>query len=139
MPNRDLKNNIAADLGFYAVISSNTTTAGQIVDTANYDGGVMFSFAALAYTDGVYTPLLEESDDSGMSGAVTIPAARIIGLASAVVTALGAATTLGAALATLGITWTKRYVRLSLVSTVVTTGATIVAMTHKVPEIKPVV
>jgi hypothetical protein len=137
MPNRDIKNNLQSNLAFYAAISTNTTTAGQIIDMAHFDGGVMWSFVALAYTDGTYTPLIEESDDSGMSGATTVPADRLIGTTAAVATALGAATTLGANLARLGIVWSKRYVKISMVSTGVTTGATIVAVATKVPEEVP--
>lgn len=134
---RDLRSNVASDLGFYAAIASDTTTAGQIVDTAHYESGLMFSLAALVYTDGTYTPLIEESDDSGMAGATAVPDKNLIGTeAGAALTAL---TALGASMPTIGVATSKRYVRLSIVSTLTTTGATITATTNKMPELKPVV
>ncbi|MGD9276243.1 MAG: hypothetical protein PVJ67_03670 [Candidatus Pacearchaeota archaeon] len=135
MPQRDMRSNVASDLGFYAAISTNTTTTGQIIDTADYDSGVMFSFAALAYTDGTYTPLITESDNSGMAGATQVPDTNLIGTEAAA--ALSAATTVGSSMTTLGIGNTKRYVQISIVSTGVTTGATITATTSKMPELKP--
>lgn len=134
---RDLRSNVASDLGFYAEITANLTTAGQIVDTAHYESGLMFSLAALVYDDGTYTPLIEESDDSGMAGATEVPDKNLIGTEAEA--ALSAATALGDAMKTIGVATSKRYVRLSIVSTgIIGTGATITATTNKMPELKPV-
>jgi hypothetical protein len=136
MPSRDLRSNIASDLGFYAAITTDTTTAGQIVDTADYDSGIMFSFAAPVYSAGTFTPLIEESDDSGMAGATAVPDSSLIGTEAGA--ALSAQTAVGDSMTTLGIVCTKRYVRVSIVSTGTANG-TITATTSKMPELKPVV
>jgi len=135
MPSRDLRSNIASDLGFYAVINSDTTTTGQIVDTADYDGGVMFSFAAIVYASGTFTPLIEEDDDPTMATATAVADSSLIGTEADA--ALSAATAVGTSMTTLGVVCTKRYVRVSIVSTGTADG-TIVATTNKTPEIKPV-
>jgi hypothetical protein len=137
MPLRDIKNNIQTDLAFYAAITTATTTNGMVLDTQGYDGGVMFSFAALAWTDGTYTPLIQEDDAIGMGTATTVPADQLIGTAAEVATALGAATTLGAAMVRLGIKSTKRYVRLQMVSTGASAHATIAAVATKIPSTRP--
>lgn len=136
MPNLDIRSNLETQMVFNATISSNTTTAGTIIDTANYDGGIMVSFAASAWTDGTYTPLLEESDDSGMSGAVAVSDDKLIGTEAAA--ALSAATSAGGLWKTIGFFSTLRYVRVSIVSTGVTTGASIIATATKLAEIMPV-
>ena len=132
---RDMKSNQASDLGFYAAITTDTTTAGQIVDTAHYESGLMFSFAALVYSAGTYTPLIQESDDSGMSGATAVPDANLVGTEAAA--AMSAATAVGDEMNTIGVLNTKRYVRVSIVS-VSTGSATITETTSKMPELKPV-
>lgn len=137
MPTKDIRSNLQPRLALNANIVTNTTTNGSIIDTADYDLGVMFAFAAVTYTDGTYTPVLEHSDDSGMSGAVDIPDENLIGTeAGAVITALTAA---GAVEKTIGIVGTKRYVRPKIVSTVVTSGARIVVTSVSKGEIRPVV
>lgn len=136
MPVRDLKDNLANDLAFYNEFISSTTEAGQTLDTAHYDGGIMFAFAAPAWSDGTYTPVLEESDESG-SGFTAIPADQLIGTIADVT--LSAATAVGDAMPTIGLLSTKRYVKVSVTSSGVSSGATIVAVTGKLPEEKPVV
>lgn len=137
MPNLDIRSDLQTQMVFNAAIGGDGTTNGEIIDTADYDGGIMISFAAQAWTDGTYTPLLEESDDSGMAGATPIPDSQLIGTEADA--AISAATALGALWTTLGFFSTKRYVRVSLVATGVTTGATIVATATKTPELLPVI
>jgi hypothetical protein len=120
-----------------ANIVSNTTTSGSILDTAQYDLGVMFEFASPVYTDGTFTPTLLQSDDPAMVGATVVPAENLIGTyAGAVVNAVTPA--LGI-LATLGIFGTLRYIQVQEVSTVVTTGARIVINAINKAEILPVI
>jgi len=137
MPERDLRSNLAVDLAFYAAISGDTTTNGQVLDTAHYDGGIMFAFAAPVYATGTFTPLLEES--SSPSGPwTTIPDTRLIG--TTVDAAITAQTSVGDQLNTIGLKWLvgdSRYVRVNIVSTGTASG-TIVVDTIKNPEIKPV-
>lgn len=137
MPTTDIRSDLEVQLAFNADIVSNTTTNGFIIDTAHFDGGIMFAFAAVTWVDGTYTPVLEESDDSGMAGANDISDDNLIGTeAGAVLTAL---TALGDIEPTIGIFGTKRYVRVKIVSTGVITGARIVVKASKHGEILPVV
>lgn len=137
MATRDIRSNLEGQLVFNATVSSDTTTAGTIIDTADYDGGIKLDFIASAYTDGTYTPLLQESDDSGMAGATDIPDAALIGTEAGA--ALSAATADTEVLKSLGFFSNKRYVQVSLVSTAVTTGATLQVVAQKMPEVTPVV
>lgn len=134
---RDIRSDLANDLAFWQASGEDKTWPGQIVDTAHYESGLLFSFIAGAWFDGTYTPLIEESDVSDMTGATVVPADRLIGTIAAAT--LTSQTALGAALPTIGVTTSKRYVRLSIVSTdFVTSGAVIVCTTTKMPELKPV-
>lgn len=116
---KDIRSDLKQTLALLAAISTNTTTAGSIIDTANFELGLMFAMQLSAWTDGVYTLLLEESDDDGMAGAVAITGDKLIGS----LPALTAATVEGAVLETVGVISNLRYVQASIVSTGVTTGA----------------
>ena len=117
MASRDLKNNIKIVNGLNITsIASNTTTAGVEVDTAGYES-VTIEVITGARNDGTVTPLLQESDVSGTySGSVDD--ADLIGLEA------DAALSTAHSRARFGYTGTKRYVKVSLVSTSVTTGLT---------------
>ena len=131
---QDIRSNLLPRLAFNAIINSNTTTAGSIIDTTDLDGGIVFNLLCTVFGAGTYTPVLKESDDSGMSGATDVPAANIIGsLAGAAITAVSAA---GSVLNSIGAFGTKRYLQLSITSTGSTT-TTIVATVEGVPEIMP--
>lgn len=115
----DMHNNVflkvAKNIG---AISSNTTTAGVIIDTQGYES-LEFVIQSGAYTDGSYLPLIEESDDSGLSGSNAVDDEDLLGLeASATIAAANT-------VKRIGYRGGKRYVRLSLVSTSVTSGATL--------------
>lgn len=134
---RDLRSDLEVENAFNQAIASDTTTASTfILDTADYDNGVVFAFAAQVWASGSFEPKLEHSDDSGMAGAVDVPAANIIG--SIVNATLDAATVEGAAMPSLGVVGVKRYVRVSIVSTG-TADATIVVTAIKMPELLPAV
>lgn len=119
--------------GLYDVISTNTTTVGAIFDTAHYELGFSVFLSAPAWTDGTYTLKLEESDDSGMAGAVDIPSAKLIGALPAV----SAATVDAAVLGKVGVFSNLRYVRVSIVSTGTTSGATIATHVIEHAEVCP--
>ncbi len=136
MPNLDIRSNLQTQMVFNAAISTNTTTAGTIMDTADYDGGMMISVAAQAWSDGTYVISLTESDDSAMSGAVAIADAKLIGTEAGIT--LTAATVAGALMGTIGFFSTLRYVQVSFVSTGTSSGATIFATATKTPETLPV-
>ncbi len=101
-----------------AAISTITTTAGNIIDTKGYEG-LEFFIQSGAWTDGTYTPLIEESDASNLSGSNAVADEDLVGTEAAA--AIGAANTVKR----IGYVGHKRYVRLSIVSAGVTTGATI--------------
>lgn len=132
---RDIKNNLTQFNGFSAVIATDTTTAGAIFDTADYELGFMVGLFAAAYTDGTYTVLIEESEDAGMSGAVTVSSDKIIGtLADLTVTAVAA---LGDVIPTVGVFSNLRYIRVSIVSVSTSTGATIILPVTEAAELVP--
>lgn len=121
MPIADIRSDLDSRILLNAAISTDTTTVGAILDTANFDLGVMLSVLCTAYTDGTYTLLLEESDDSGMAGATTVTTEQLIGS----LPALSALTANNVQAETVGFFSTKRYIRVSIVSTATTTGASI--------------
>ena len=117
MASRDLKNEIKIVNALnIASITTNTTTAGVEVDTQGFES-VTIEVITGARTDGTVTPLLQESDVAGSySGSVADE--DLIGLeADAALSVLNSRSRFGYA-------GKKRYVRLSLVSTSVTTGLT---------------
>ncbi len=131
----DIRSNLLSRLAFKAIITTDTTTQGAIIDTADLDGGVMYTLLTTVYGAGTYTPVLNESDDSGMSGSNVVAAANMIGTVAGA--ALGTAVTAsGAVLNSFGCFGTKRYLRLDIVSATATT-TTVVAIVTGAPEVKP--
>jgi hypothetical protein len=134
MPVKDIRSDLEPKLAFLAIINSDTTTNGAIIDTEAYDSGIVFNFLCTVYGAGTYTPVIEESDDSGMSGAVDVADTKLIGTEAGA--ALSAATVSGAGLNSIGIVGTLRYVRVKIAS-VTSTTSTIVATFNGAPEIVP--
>lgn len=117
MASRDLKNNIKVLNALnIASISSNTTTAGVEIDTQGYES-VTFEIITGARTDGTVTPLIQESDTSG-SYSGSVDDNDLVGLEA------DAALSTAHSRSRIGYIGTKRYVKLSLVSTAVTSGLT---------------
>ena len=116
-------------------INSNTATNGNIIDTEAFES-LEFLIFSQTITDGTYVPSIYESDDSGMAGATVVTSDFLIGttnvvepipsFGSPVVDAIADATFTGAddddKVARIGVLNKKRYVRLTLTSTLVTTG-----------------
>jgi hypothetical protein len=130
----DIKSKMILQTALAAAIASSTTTNGSILDTANYDLGLTFALSCVAFTDGVYTLQVWTSDDSGMSGEVQLTGDNLIGTAPAV-SALSAA---GGTLGVVGVIGNKRYVRVKIVSTGVTSGATVRVLAIQSAEHQPV-
>ena len=131
---KDIRSGLLPKLAFNAIINSDTTTNGAIIDTADFDGGVLFTILSSVFNAGTYTPVLEESDDSGMSGANDVADGNLIGTeAVAVISAVSAS---GANLVSLGAFGTKRFLRLKIVSASSTT-TTIVAVYQGATEVSP--
>lgn len=110
----NMKTSIALAVGN---ITTNTTTVGNIIDTAGFEG-LEFSIQSGTITDGAYALLLEEGDDAGLSDADAVSAANTLGVLTGFVAADDDATK------RVGTIGKKRYQRLSVVSTGVTTGGT---------------
>jgi hypothetical protein len=117
MSSVDLKNNISVKNALNITsISTNTTTAGVEIDTQGYESAT-FEIITGARTDGTVTPLIQETDVSGSySGSVNDN--DLIG------TEALAALSVAQSRSIIGYVGKKRYVKLSLVSTSVTTGLT---------------
>jgi hypothetical protein len=100
-----------------AAITSNTTTAGNIIDTKGFES-LTFVAQTGAYSNGLYTAKVETGNESNLSDAVDITATGLIG-SDLTVSAANVAISLG-------VTNFNRYARLSFVSTGVTSaGATL--------------
>jgi len=121
MASKDLHHSIKAVVALAPQsITSDTTTAGVIVDTLGFEG-VEFVIATGAIADANLVPLIEEDTVVGFGTATAVADADLIG------------TEAGATLdqdndsdtAKIGYIGSKRFVRLSLVSTS-TTGANLV-------------
>ena len=104
-------------------ISTNTTTTSNIIDTQGFDK-VTFVLIANAYTDGTFTPLVNESDDSGMSGESAVIDAELSRTeANAAITAETTNST--DATGKISYLGSKRYVTCDVVSTSTSSGATV--------------
>jgi hypothetical protein len=136
MPVKDLRSDIKVVTAQIDVISTDTTTDGAIIDTSHYENGVAFSYVAAAWTDGTYTPLLEESATGAFAGEETpIADANLIGTEAGA--AISAASVELGVQGTIGIFSTLQFVRSTLVSTGTSTGATIVVSAIVAPELIP--
>ncbi len=109
-------------------VSSDTTTAGAIIDARDCDA-LTFIILVSTFTDGVYTPLVNESDDSGMSGETATADADLYSPGSGAAEANAALSAAGDSMISyLGI---KSYVTCDIVSTGTTTGATVTVLAVK--------
>lgn len=123
MASQDLVSEITPAIALAsASIASSTTTNGNSVDMQGAES-LAFVFFSGAYTDGTYTPQIEESSDNSTWSAVAD--ADLIG------TEASAAITAANEVFDIGYVGNERYVRLAVVSTSVTTGATIGATAVK--------
>ena len=111
---RDLYNNVQAAEAFGAAVSSDTTTSGPAVDMRGFRSA-MFVLHAVLYTDGTYTPNLQDSDDGSTWADV---AGTYLAGSEAAVDADGA-------VSKVGYVGKKRYARLQVVSTSTSSGATL--------------
>ena len=95
-------------------ISTDTTTAGAIIDTAGFEA-CEFLLLSGTITDGAYAVSLQEGDASNLSDAATVDAAEILGDADFALADDDTAKRIG-------YIGKKRYVRLSIVSSGTTSG-----------------
>lgn len=130
---RDIRSNLLAVKAIDPqTINTDTTTVGFIIDTADYDGGVMLTHFANV-TAGTFDFVLEESSDSAFGSDVsTISADNLIG------TVADTQLSTTKEVATIGINNIKRYVRASVLSAG-GANADYSAVYHLNAEVKPVV
>ncbi len=102
-------------------ISTDTTTAGNIIDTQGYES-LEYLIISGAIADGVFTTLLEEGDDSGLSDAAVVSSDERLGSLPVFTDAADSDK-----IKRVGVIGKKRYQRLSLVSTSVTGANILVA------------
>ena len=120
---KDLHNNTVGSVALAATISSNTTTAGNIIDTRGFEA-IEFYIASGTLTDGAYAVLVEDGDESNLSDAAAVADDQLLGTeANASFTDTDDNT-----VKRIGYVGGKRYVRLSLVSTSVSTGGSFTAI-----------
>lgn len=118
MTTRDLHSNIKATPALNAQsIATNTTVNGAIIDTLGFES-LEFLIQSATITDGTFAPSLTEGSQANLSDGAAVAAADMIGtVAAATFIATDDNVT-----KKLGYKGSKRYVRLSLTSTGVTTG-----------------
>jgi hypothetical protein len=140
MATRDITTSIRNEIALnVAAITSNTTTNGNIIPVADFESGVNFTIFSGDYTDGTYDVLVEHGNDSGLSDAAAVADTELLGEDPASSTAPEAQAQISAAnkIKKIGYVGAKAFVRISIVSTSVTTGATLGAIVEKKPEIMP--
>lgn len=115
---RDLHSNIGTGIALgNQNITTNTTTVGEIIDSQGFES-MEFIVSSGTITDGAYALKLEQGDDAALADAADVPAADILGVLTGFVAADDDTTK------RVGSIGKKRYQRLSIVSTGVTTGGT---------------
>lgn len=125
MPQKDLFSDIEARNALDTqAITTDTTTNGEIIDTANFES-LTFLFKSGTITDGDYTPLIQEGDESDLSDAAAVADADLIGTEAA------AAFTDDAddnQVSKIGYKGHHRYVRFNVVSANTSSGGTVGAV-----------
>lgn len=118
---RDLLNTLVSKMAkAAAAISTDTTTTGTVIDLQGFDS-CRFDFHSATLTDGTYVCSIQEGAVSDGSDAADAPASAVLGTASF-------AATDDNTVKSLAYVGTKRYVRIKIVSTGVTTGGTLGAI-----------
>lgn len=133
---KDIKSNLLDIVAVSQTISTDTTTNGTIIDNADYELGLMFVVQCTDYTDGTYDFTITEGDASDLSDGTAVPTEKLIGALNDLT--ITGANSEGNILNSIGVFSNKRYVRLNVVSTGTTSGATINAIATQKGEILPV-
>ena len=113
MSTRDIASSVIPQEAFAAVIATATTTNGFTVDTAHFDGGVMFFMIVAAYTGGTYQLVLQDSANG--SSWSNIASNKLIAPDGSI--SFTAITTAGSEIKRMGAFSTRRYVRMVVIST----------------------
>ena len=131
-----LRNEVALDV---QAIASDTTTAGNIIAAADFDHGINFTFFSGAYSDGDYDILIEHGDAANLSDAAAVPDEQLTGQDPESTDSPETQAQIDAAneIKKIGYVGPKAFVRLSVVSTSTSSGATLGSIVEKMPEIMP--
>lgn len=122
MASKDLFNNVKVVPAFdVRTISSNATTSGDIIDTAGFES-VTFVFQTGTVSDGDYTVVIRDGDDSGLSDGAAVADAFLLGTEAG---ASFSADTDDNDIGKVGYIGGKRYVQMQIVSTNVSSGAVV--------------
>lgn len=125
---QDLHSNVKQSMALdVQAISTDTTTAGNIIDMKGFDSLEFLIFSG-TLTDGSYTPLIEHGDDSGLSDAAAVDDAELLPSGTGQEATAAFADTDDDTAKRIGYRGEKRYVRLSLVSASTTSGGTLGAV-----------
>jgi len=124
---RDLHNTIVAENALnVSSITTNTTTAGSIIDRSG-SRALEFLIHSGPLTDGAYTPLIQHGDQPDLSDATAVDETDLLGTEAEAVFV----PTDDNAVKKIGYAGIKRYVRLNIVSTGVTSGGSLSAIAVK--------
>jgi len=118
-------------------IVSNTTTVGNIIDTYNADKGIKIDLFSGVITDGVFVPLFEESDDVAFATSNDVADINIVPVKIGTIWYKTGQEAISQFILTddniirsFGLIGTKRYIRLSMISTGVTSGGFFTAISN---------
>ena len=83
----DLHSNVKQEVALNAQdITTDTTTVGNIIDTRGFES-LEFIIQSGTITDGDYTLVLTQGDDSGLSDAAVVPSDEVLGVLTGFVAA----------------------------------------------------
>ena len=118
MAEYDLHSNVKQEVALDSQdITTDTTTVGNIIDTRGFES-LEYVIQSGTITDGTYTLVLEQGDDSGLSDAAVVPTDEVLGVLTGFVAADDDAAK------RVGSIGKKRFQRLSILSASTSTGAT---------------
>lgn len=131
---RDLPHNLKVISGTAAAPDDNTPIVSPIVDTKDFER-VMFAIVTGTLEDAAatFTTLLEESDDSGMSGAAGVADADMIGTEAAASFNQDA----DDSVFSLGYIGTKRYIQATITPAGNAAAAPIGILALGIPRVRP--
>ena len=120
----DLHNNLAGSPAINPqAIATNTTVSGLIIDLAGFNSAQFFIQSA-TLTDGTFTPSITEGNQANLSDGTPTAAADLIGtIAAATFTS-----TDDNVVRKIGYNGNRRYIRLNITSSGVTSGGTLAAV-----------
>ena len=130
--NRDIASDLLVVKAFDSNFTVNETKVGAGIDTAHYDGGIMFVCAAPDLTDGSYAIKFQDSPDNSVW--TDVPADKLIGSLPTIITQTEALDNAPR----VGIFSNNQWVRAVVTSTSVTTGARITIYAIEKGELRPI-